>query len=133
MRKVAETVYYTELKENRSVERVLRSRGCVTSPQILTALTSHPTNPMAWSDAHNLVGKCAEEAWNHEKMFYDVLLTKPEITSRITSSELKELTDPLKYIGKSKEIIRTVFAKYWGQSLYGDNVYRELGIPPLRD
>ncbi len=114
MRRFAAIAYNIELRKERSIERVLRSRGVVTSPQVLTYLTGHSTNPMAWREAHDLLGKCSTEAWNNGRMFYDVLMKESAITSRITPDKLKDLTEPLKYLGRSKEIVELIASKYHG-------------------
>jgi len=107
IRKLAEISYWIELREERSKERVLRSYGVVTSQQVMTYLTDHRkvNEPMTRSQAHDLMGELATKAWNDKTDFIDVLLQNSEVTSRLNEETLREITNPLKYIGKSKEII----------------------------
>ena len=42
-----------------------------------------------------------------------VLLKNKDVTSRIDERTLREITNPLEYIGQSKEIIRVVYDKYY--------------------
>jgi adenylosuccinate lyase len=113
LRNLSATLSYIQLKRERSIERVLRSHGVVTSPQVLTYLTTRASNPMPWSQAHNLIGSLADTAWNGGISFADVLLKDNEVSSRIDEKTLREITDPIAYIGQSKEIIRTVAEKYY--------------------
>jgi len=118
LRGLAKTLYWIELNEERSTERVLRSRGLVRSGQVLTYLTS-PTltnnNPMPRSEAHELLGRIATDSYKNKTMFIDGLLKEPEVTSRLDEETLKKITDPLQYIGQSKEIVVAVAEKYYRQ------------------
>jgi adenylosuccinate lyase len=113
-RSLANITYWLKLREDRSKERILRSYGVVTSQHVMTYLTDHRKvdNPMTRSEAHDLMGKLATEAWEEKIPFFEKLKTNEAVTSRLSLDILKEITDPLKYIGQSKEIIRTVYEKY---------------------
>jgi len=117
IRGLAKTLYWIELNETRSTERVLRSLGAVTSGQVLTYLTSSSlnNNPMPRSEAHDLMGRVATDSYKNRIMFGDALLLEPEVTSRIDEVTLRNLTDPLKYIGQSKEIVAAVAEKFYQQ------------------
>jgi len=47
-----------------------------------------------------------------KKPFVDILLKNKEITSRLNEETIKEITNPFKYIGESKRIIKTIAEKY---------------------
>ena len=117
IRRLSTVMFYLGLNKERSLERVTRTRGIVTSSRVMAHLTDcrRTENPMTRSDAHNLVGKLATESYHTKTPFVDVLLTNKEITSRIDEDELRERTDPLNYLGQSKEIIETVYNKYHGK------------------
>jgi len=121
VRRLANVVYHIGLREERCEERVLRSYGVVTSQQVMTYLTDHRKvkDPMTRSEAHNLMGKLATYAWDKKIPFFDVLMKNDEVTSRINEDTLKEITDPLKYVGESKEIRLTVKDKYYKKKTIG--------------
>lgn len=117
IRELAKRVYWINLNEERSEERVLRSYGVVTSPRIITYLTDSRRvgNPMARSEAHDFLGKMAEEAWKTKTQFADVLLASEEISSRIDEKTLRQLANPLDFIGESKRIVKEVYNAYHGK------------------
>jgi adenylosuccinate lyase len=121
IRRLANTIYYLDLKTERSVERVQRSFGVVTSQQVMTYLTDprRVSEPMARSAAHDLMGQLATRAWSARTPFIDVLLTNDEVTRRLDEPTLRQITDPLTYVGKSKEVIHTVADKYHGLRTLG--------------
>lgn len=114
-RKLANVIYWLGLREQRSIERVMRSFGVVTSQQVMTYLTDHNKveNPMTRKEAHDLIGGLTTKAWNEKMNFYDVLIKSKEVTSRISKVTLKKITDPLSYIGQSKEIIMLVKDRHY--------------------
>ena len=112
-RRLANITYWMNLREDRAKERVERSFGVVTAQQVMTYLTDHrrtPT-PMTRSQAHDLMGELATIAWESRAPFINVLLANH--TVNLDEATLRDITDPLKYIGQSKEIIRTVADKYY--------------------
>jgi adenylosuccinate lyase len=117
IRNLSTVVYYLGVNEERSLERIMRTRGIVTSSRVMAHLTDYrrTNNPMARSDAHNLLGELATKSYQQKIPFLGVLLANEEVTSRIDKETLAEITDPLKYIGQSKEIIKTVYGKYHGK------------------
>ena len=114
IRRMSEVMYWLKLNEERSKERVLRSFGVVTSQLVMNYLIDYRqvTDPMSRSDAHNLLGKLATEAWNNKQQFVAVLLNNEEITNRLSNVKIMELSDPLEYIGESKRIIQLVADMY---------------------
>ena len=60
------------------------------------------------------MGKLATQAWESKTPFIEVLLNNENVTSRIDELTLRNITDPLTYIGESKKIIRIVYEKYHG-------------------
>ena len=110
MRRISNLMYWLEPRVERSKERVLRSYGAVTSQQVMTYLTDprKVSDPMTRSEAHDLMGELATQAWESKTPFIDVLLKNKEVSSRLDEATLRQITDPLKYIGQSKEIIELV-------------------------
>ncbi len=115
IRRMAEVMYWLNLNEERSKERVLRSFGVVTSQLVMNYLTDYRkvNNPLSRSEAHDLLGKLATDAWKNKRQFVDVLLDAPEITSRLPEDVIRDISDPLKYIGESKRIVQLVANKYY--------------------
>ena len=113
IRKLAGVIYHLKLNEERSIERVQRSFWAVTSQKVMTYLTdsNQTDNPMTREDAHDLMWKLAQEAWDTKTDFKDIVLANKEVTSRLDDETIIEITDPLKYIGESKKIIDTVVKK----------------------
>lgn len=114
-RRLANITYWINLNEDRARERVERSYGVVTAQQVMTYLTDHRRvkNPMTRSQAHDLMGELATKAWSTKTPFINILLENSEVTSRLDELILKDITDPLKYIGQSKDIIKNVANDYY--------------------
>jgi len=114
IRRLALVVYYLEVNKDKSFERVIRTRGIVTSSRVMAYLTDHrrTSNPMTRSEAHNLIGELATYSYKNKIPFIDVLLENEQITSRINELTLRQITDPLKYLGQSKDIVKIVYDKY---------------------
>lgn len=123
IRKMAETSFYLGLREKGEIakERVERTRGIVTSQQVMTYLTDgrRANDPMVWGDAHDLMGRLATEAYHDGTEFLDVLLKEPEVMDRLGLDELKELTNPLIYVGQSREIIEAVINSCYQKKTFG--------------
>ncbi len=113
IRSLASVVYHLGINSDRALERVLRTRGIVTAQQVMAYLTDHrrTSNPLTRDEAHNLTAALATESWDNKVPFIDVLLRSPEIMSRFDEEILRKITDPLAYIGQSKEIIGLVAGK----------------------
>ncbi len=114
IRRLSRIMYDIQIRAKRSKERVLRSYGCTTSQQVMTYLTDNnkTDNPMTRSEAHDLMGALATYAWNNKIPFVNVLLESDEVTSRLSNDTIVQITNPTKYIGQSKEIVKMVFDKY---------------------
>ena len=117
IRNLASVVYYLGIDNNASTARVMRTFGIVTSSRVMAHLTDQrrTDNPMPRSQAHDLMGQLATRAYESSTPFIDVLLQDPEVTSRINEEVLRRISNPLVYIGQSKEIIKTVYEKYHGR------------------
>ena len=118
IRNLANTVYWIGLREERSKERVLRSYGAVTSEQVLAYLTDkrktpYPLPALSRSEAHDILGKLATYAWENKTPFGEVLRKTPEVSLRLSNETIEKITNPLEYIGQSKEIIDIVANKYY--------------------
>ncbi|MCK4550618.1 MAG: hypothetical protein KAT91_01565, partial [Candidatus Aenigmarchaeota archaeon] len=120
IRNLAKTIYYTDLNVERCIERVERSFGVVTSSPVMTALTDNreTENPLSRAEAHDLAAEFAQKAWDEKRPFVDVLLENDEIIARLDEEILRKITNPLTYIGQSKEIIQTVYDKYYGNQKF---------------
>jgi len=114
IRRLANIAYWMELNKPRSIERVERSFGVVTSQQVMTYLTDQriTSSPMSRSEAHDLMGELATYAYNNGINFTEVVLANDKVRSKLNEQTIREITDPLKYIGDSKRIIRLVAGKY---------------------
>lgn len=117
IRNIADVVYYLGLREERCIERVERSYGCVTSQQVMTYLTDQrkTSHPLPRSVAHDLMGELARVAWEGRRPFIEVVLGNTEVTSRLDEATIRAITNPLSYIGESKEVVRMVAEKYYHQ------------------
>jgi len=117
IRNLASVVYHLGIDNNVAIERVTRTYGVVTSSRIMAHLTDQrrTNNPMARSQAHDLMGKLATTAYKSRLPFVEVLLGNEDVTSRIDEPTLRRISDPLEYIGQSQEIIRTVYEKHHGK------------------
>lgn len=113
LRRIAYVVYHLELKEERSLERIKRTFGVTTSQQVMTYLTDHrrTSQPMTRSEAHNLTSELAIKAYEGKIPFIDVLLGDERVTSKLSEETLREITNPLQYVGQSREIIQKVADK----------------------
>jgi len=114
-RRLAEVVYWLELDRARSLDRLNRTYGVVTSSQVLTYLTDpmRTSSPMPRKKAHDMLGELATQAYLDKRPFFDVLTKRPEVTERIDADTLKMITDPIKYIGQSREIIERNYARFY--------------------
>jgi len=117
VRRMASTVYWLELNEERAKERVTRTYDVITSPRVMQYLTDnrHTSNPMAWREAHDLVGKLATEAYENKIPFSQVLKSNEKVSSRLTNETIQAITNPLDYIGESERIIETIADKHHRQ------------------
>jgi len=117
IRTLAKVLYTLEPIKDRCLERVERSYGVPTSQQIMTYLTDRTKTetPMTREYAHNLVAKLATEAYNSKRPFVEVVLEDKEITDLLPENILRNITNPIQYIGLSKEIIKDVYEKYHGK------------------
>ena len=79
------TVYPDHMKENLD-----RSFGLVFSQRVLLALIE---TGLSRQDAYTIVQRNAMAAWKEHKQFLDLLLADPEVVSRMSDSDLRELFD----------------------------------------
>jgi adenylosuccinate lyase len=121
IRTLAETIYYIKLKEERCKERIERSYGCTTAEQAMTYLTDkrYVSNPLTRHEAHELIAGLATAAWESKTQFRQVLIESDEVRSLLSEQKIMELTDPLFFIGQSKEIIREIANLYHGRKIFG--------------
>lgn len=119
-RRLAEVVYYLTLDKARSLDRINRTYGTVTSEQVMTYLLDPrlARETMSRKAAHDLLGDLAKQAYEGKAPFFEVLVRNPEIASRIDTNTLREITDPIRYIGQSKEIIQINYDALHGRKTF---------------
>jgi adenylosuccinate lyase len=125
-RRMAGVVSKLEPVVERCEERVLRSYGVVTAQQVMTYLTDprKTEKPMTREEAHELTAKLATKAYDSKINFSDIVMQSEEILSRFSRDDIIEITNPLKYIGQSKDIVKNVFERYHGKkTLSVENVF----------
>ncbi len=115
IRNLAETVYWLDVQEEVAASRVERSYGVVTAQQLMTYLTDYRKvkDPLPRSEAHDLTARLATEAWKSKAQFVNIVLLEPAITSRMDEATIRQITNPLQYVGESKRIIELVAEKYY--------------------
>jgi adenylosuccinate lyase len=118
-RRLANVVYWLELNEGRSLERLTRTYGIVTAEQVMTYLVDPSrANSMGRKEAHDLMAELATRSYNLKRPFYDVLLECEPVTSRLSPDTLRLLTNSTAYIGQSKEIIERNFGGLRGKKTF---------------
>ncbi|MBU4300641.1 MAG: lyase family protein [Nanoarchaeota archaeon] len=123
IRNLANVVYHIDLNMPRSIERVERSLGVVTSAQVMTYLTDRikTSKPLPRSIAHDLMGELSTKVKAEKKPFVEILLGCDDVTSRLDENVIREISDPLKYVGQSKKVIEIVYQKYHGNHIFPKN------------
>ncbi|MFH1445766.1 MAG: lyase family protein [Nanoarchaeota archaeon] len=116
IRRLAKVMYSIEPVEERSIERIERTYGTVTSQLVKTMLTERGEEYLTNQEADRLVAELATIAYDSKTNFTDVLLASEEITSRFSEDEIKGMSDAFSYMGESKSIVQDVFKKYHGKS-----------------
>jgi hypothetical protein len=48
------------------------------------------------------------------------LVVDPEVGKRLTMEQIEGLANPVKYVGQSEEIIRTVYEKYHAKKTFAE-------------
>jgi len=121
IRRLASTVYWLGIDEARSIERIERTYGVTTSQYVMNYLTDsrRVSNPMTRSQAHELMGRLATYAWKNKISFTDVVLGNEEVRERLDEQTIRDITDPLTYLGESKRIVRIVANKYHRKKTLG--------------
>ena len=114
IRRLANTVYWLGINEERSIERIERTYGVVTSQQVMNYLTDsrRTDRPMTRSQAHKLMGELATYAWKNRIPFVDIVLGNEEVRERLNEQIIRDITNPLTYLGESKKIVKIVADKY---------------------
>ena len=115
IRNLSYLIYYLLINQERSIERINRSYGIVTSQQVMTYLTDQrkTSKPMSRSEAHDLMGQLATQSWNSKINFTDIVLANDKVTSRLDEQTIRSITNPINYIGESKKIIDIIASKYY--------------------
>ena len=117
IRNMASVMQKLVLDEERSRERLARTYGVTTAQQVMTYLTDGRLvkEPMSRSEAHDLTGKLATEAFKGKRQFFDVCKENPRIVSVLGEDLLAKITDPSTYTGESERILAEVYDLYHGQ------------------
>jgi adenylosuccinate lyase len=111
IRRLAEVLSNLKLDVERSKERVERTFGVTTSQQVMTYLTDRRkvASPMPRRVAHDLTAKLATDAYTSKRQFYDVCLENEAVRSMLDEATLRTITNPLDYIGESRNILRMTY------------------------
>ena len=119
-RRLAEVVYYLNLDKARSLDRINRTYGTVTSEQVMTYLLDPrlAREPMSRHAAHDLLGKLAKQAYDDRAPFFEVLERNLEIACRVDPNIIRQITNPIKYIGQSREIIQRNYDDLHGRKTF---------------
>ncbi|MBT5739837.1 hypothetical protein HOI26_01935 [Candidatus Woesearchaeota archaeon] len=114
IRRLASTVYWLNIDEDRARERIDRTFGVTTSNQVLYHLTDPRMvkEPLGRKEAHHLLAKLATQAYTEQRQFGDVLL-EDSTTAVLGELKIRELTDPYTFIGESQRLIRDVKEKHY--------------------
>lgn len=120
IRRMASVMSKLSLNEERSRERVERSYGVSTTPWVTACLTDarRGNNPMTRDDAHNYVANLAQQAYDQQRPFADVLLEDVYVRDRIGEDTIRQISNPLNFTGLAREQIGAVFAKYHGKKAF---------------
>jgi len=118
IRRMASVMYKLVLDEERSRQRVERTYGTVTSQQVMSYLTDRrkTDRPMTRGEAHELTARLATQAYDERTSFSTILLGNDEITSRLESEVITEISNPFTYLGESAKQVRGVFDRYHGRT-----------------
>jgi adenylosuccinate lyase len=83
------------VNEDRMKANIESSHGLYFSEKVLTALVE---KGMSRQDAYAVVQRCAMRSWSTGERFRDIVEREPEITGRISASELSALFDPAPFL-----------------------------------
>ncbi|MBI2547083.1 MAG: hypothetical protein HYW23_01405 [Candidatus Aenigmarchaeota archaeon] len=124
IRNLSGVVYHLGLNTDRLMERVMRTYGTVTAERVLTYITDHrrTQHPMARKEAHDLLGSLATKAYTERRQFGDVLSEDPNVASRLPHDVIRDITNPLTYVGQSREVMEKAFNKYHGQKTFSEMI-----------
>ncbi|NEO04035.1 MAG: adenylosuccinate lyase, partial [Moorea sp. SIO3I7] len=90
-------VYPENMKRNMNVYG-----GVVFSQKVLLALVEKGMNR---EDAYSIVQSCAHQAWNQpEGDFYNLITKDPDVTSKLTPSEIEECFNPQQHLQHLDEV-----------------------------
>ncbi|HLD42763.1 MAG TPA: lyase family protein [Candidatus Nanoarchaeia archaeon] len=107
--------------EERIRERIERTQGVTTASRVVAYLTDPrlTENPLSRREAHDLIGKLAKKAYTDKVPFYNILLASEDALSRLGQETIKEISNPLAYIGESKQQVLDVAKAYYGKRTLG--------------
>lgn len=114
IRRMSDVAYRLIPVPERAKERVERSYGTITSPRVLAYLTDHrrTERPMTRDQAHDLLGALSTVAYESRRQFRDVLLESEDVTTRLPAEVIREISDPVGFIGYSKDIVRDAYTSF---------------------
>lgn len=91
---------------DRMLSNLLMSGGQLVAERVMFALADH----LGRQKAHDLVHEISMSAFEKRTPFGDALKAHPEVSSRLSSTEIEALLDPTTYVGLSAEFVDNVLA-----------------------
>lgn len=93
-------VYPENMKKN-----IEATKGLVMSEAVMIAMVKKGANRQR---AHEIIRKCAMEAWQTGKHLLEILKENPDVKEYLSEKELEEVMKPENYLGASKTIMKNV-------------------------
>jgi len=108
LKEIKDILEYLEIDEVRVDRNLNLLKGINLAERILLVLVERG---MKRNVAYEIIKDIAIRCYEEDKDFIEELYKNDEIRNRISKEELKELVNPYKYIGKSKEIVENVLSE----------------------
>ncbi len=91
------------VNKEKMIENMGITRGLIMSERIMLELVSMG---MGRQEAHELIRKCSMKAIKEKKTFEEAIMENKEIMRLLKKEKIKELLNPVTYLGETREIIR---------------------------
>jgi 3-carboxy-cis,cis-muconate cycloisomerase len=108
LHRTTETIAGLEVDATRMRQNLEITHGLIYAEAVSMALSPH----LGKRAAHQLLEKSSQKAVADRKHLRDILAADPEITSRLSPTELDHLFDPANYTGMSAQFIDRVLAMH---------------------
>jgi 3-carboxy-cis,cis-muconate cycloisomerase len=108
LHRTAQTIAGIEVDTARMRQNLEFTHGLIYAEAVAMALSSH----LGKRAAHQLLERASQNAIAEKKHLREVLAADPEVTSRLSDSDLNQLFDPANYTGMSAQFIGRVLATY---------------------